>query len=467
MAIYLLRLNMTKYRLTTKKILRWGILSFLAVLISSQAYSSVEASASKRLIREVQNQIRVAQPGQVVYYSYLIFNRMPPHDLEPGDPYHRAYEDVWSSNQIQKTWIEIGVDGKIARSRTKLFNDAGLLLQDLMFDGIMETGYFPIEGLAYKSPMERSVYRDEQATLFEMFLGNAESSPRAAKAADGRPVVSIYSTAKLFQDSEMDIDLALLSFERPFIADLKPISVANRIDFEPLTHVPIGEGVVVMDQTGTEQLVSYQKLLEKKIVAIESIQEEMVFTQAIPEQAFAQSVDFSEHIRTVIGLDNIMKEIDYPIYHLIEPNEQLKLVAASLAIPNADYSPLGYMQGISLVSSQGPGVNSVYANADNTSSVTIIQGRKVEMQVVLKQTTPDWIHSEKINLSLGQYQTTGWSMFPADPERKYYVIETEDTILYVDSFGLSTEQLSSFLSKFAPLGATQPAFSIFLPLIQQ
>lgn len=90
---------------------------------------------------------------------------MPPHNLEPGDPYHRSYEDMWSSEEVEETWIEVGVDGKIARWRAKLFNKEGILLQDLMFDGVTEVGYFVSEGRAYRSPTKAEVFRDEQVML--------------------------------------------------------------------------------------------------------------------------------------------------------------------------------------------------------------------------------------------------------------------------------------------------------------
>jgi hypothetical protein len=457
---------MAKFNRGSKVIVYLMLLLLSAIVISSQIFSSVQASESERLIMEALPQIQVAQPGQIVKYSYSTFNRMPPLQLEPRDPYHRPYKELWSSYETQESWIEIGADNKIARWRTKLFNQEGVLLQDLLFDGVNETGYFLLEERAYRSPTEGGVYRDEQVVLLEMFRKSVEASPRKTTDVNGESVLSVYTKAKSMTGSPQEVQSALLSLSRPFIADLKLTSLANRIDFSPSTHLPIGDGEVVVDQTGVEHIISYRKLIAKEIIIAEGAQNEALFTQTIPQQAFSESIDVSLHVQTIVGMDNILKAVTYPVYDLAGDGEtSLKQVAASLVIPNDDYSPPQTMRGILWVPSYGPGINTVYT--DNTIVVSIIQGRTAEMQTVFQQTPPHWINAEQANLLLGQQQVPVWILSPLEADRKYYVVEAGETLLYIDSQGLSTEQLANFLSKFTFLQPQQATFKTFVPFAQQ
>lgn len=294
-----------------------------------------------------------------------------------------------------------------------------------------------------------------------------ETSGREARTINGNAVISVYLAPEPIQKSSADVEAELLSSSRPFIADLKPISVMNRIDFDPSTHLPIGDGTVVIDQTGGEHVVSYRELLNKEILAVESAQRGTLFTQPeIPAQAFEESFDVSAHVQTIVGLNTILKKINYPIYDLAaNSDETLKLTVASAIIPNPNYSPPGYMQGILFAPSQGPGVNTIYANAEATKVVSIIQGRTSEMKATLQQTTPDWVRSEQTALSLGNKQVTAWILYPLETERLYYVIEAGDTILFIDARGLSHSQVIDFLGGFSPIQPEGTTFTIFLPIV--
>lgn len=441
----------------------------IMVLISSQFQFTAEASASKRLLKMALREIQAAQPGQVVHISYALFNRMPPKNLEPTDPYHRPYVDLWSPEEVQETWIEIATDGKIARWRTLLFNKTGILLQDLMFDGTDETDYFPLEKRAYKFPMQREIYRDEQEVLLETFLKNAQASPRQTQAVDGKSVLSVYTKALSVKDPQVSIESALLSLERPFATDLKPSLVMNRIDFSAVTQLPVGDGTIVVDQSGREHLISYRTLLGQEHLTLESSKKDALFTQNIPEQAFADSMDLSLQVQTIVGLDTIANYVDYPLYVIRDEfkheNSGLTLVAASLAIPTGDYIPPSRLQGIMYAPQQGPGINTIYANPDNTMVLSIVQGRTTEMKTVLQQTMPDWMRAEQATIQFGQEQTIAWVLYSGEPQRQHYVIETSDTLLYIDAQGVSSEQSLAYLREFVLLQENSLNFKLFLPTV--
>lgn len=450
----------------TKSIIRGVVLLIIAMLISVQFHLTAEALTSKRLLSAALSELQIAQPGQIAHSSYSLFNRVPPQQLEPSDPYHMPYKQLWTGAQVQETWIEVGPENKIVRWRTQLFSNEGDLIQDLMFDGKDETDYFPLEGRATKFPMPTETYQDEQAVLFASFLKSMKAVPKQIEGVDGKEVLSVYTEALPVREQQIDVESALLSLSSPFVADLKPSSLANRVDFDPSTRFPVGDGTLVVDQLGMEHLISYRSLLKKENLTLESSKKDALFLQTIPDQAFADSVDLSGHVQTFVGLDTIAKHIDYPIYVSHDGNNTLKLVAASLAIPDSNYSPPGYMRGITFAPQQGPGVNTVYANTDNSIVVSIIQGRTPEIKAVLKQTIPTWMRAEQVNMTIGQKQVVGWILHPQDVAHRYYVLEVGESMLYIDSRGLPNEQSLEFLRKLTLLGETQSGSKLFLPMIR-
>lgn len=424
----------------------------------------VDALESRHTLEQAKSLLPQVEAGQVIHYSYSIFERGPSLVLEPPDPYHRPYAEIWSSNKLQKTWIEVGADGAIARWRTQLFNNEGLLLQDLLFDEGTETGYFPLEGSAYSAPMEGAIYRDEQLTLIDTFLQNAEGTTRRTQSVEDELVISVYTSAVPLAAPEMDVKTALLHSVHPFIADLDPVTTANRIDFDAATLEPRGDGTVAWDKQGIEHVISYRELIEKTIVALDPPLRDELFVQEIPNTAFEQSQDLTHSIRTVTGFDEILKEVNYPLYRL-DSDPPLQMTGASLAIPVPGYAPPQIRQGIWFAPSQGPGVHTVYATSDGAKIVSIVQGRTSEIKAVLKQTTADWTESVKTKVLLGQEEFDAWQMSPAEAERYYYVVEADSTILFIDVFGFSTDELMSFLHHAVKVEPKNESVQVFLPAI--
>jgi len=341
-------------------------------------------------------------------------------------------------------------------------DESGKLTQDLLFDGETEIGYFPLEGRAYKNAMAAETYQDEQAVSLKLMLANLETAPRRTIDIDGTPVLSVYTKPIPFQEQLSDVNSALLSLAQPFIMDLQPVSIANRMDFDPSTKLPVGEGSVVVDESGQEHLVFYKKLAKKELFQTTSAKITASYTQDIPDQAFAESVDLSVHLQTIVGLDNIVQHVAYPIYALTEDDHSLHLVTSSLAVPNAENALPTNLKGILYASAIGPGINTVYANAENSITLSVIQGPTEEMKVALQQSTPDWVLAESKNLMLGDQPVNTWVMYPPDPTTLHLVIETEETLLYVDSSGLTAESVAEILSRFARINQTQPARKIIL-----
>ncbi len=429
-----------------------ALLGTLIVLFGGRG-GTAEAADAHKLLESALMQIEVPQRGQVAHYTYAVYRRPPPRDLEPGDPYHLPYEDIWPTQEFEDTWLEIGPDGKTVRWRTQLRSADGEVLQDLLFDGEMETDYFPGEGRAMRFPGEAAVFRDDRVALIEDFLTNQALSRRQNRGLNDEQVLSVYTPAKEMPETQ-DVDEALSNLTRPFIADLKPVSYANRIDFDPVTLLPVGEAQIMWDASGSEHVITYRAFSKPEILSASPQETEAIFRQEIPEQAFQDSFSASVQAEIVRGIPEITKQVDYPIYALTEgqsePMAGLRLVAASLAQRDSATLP-GFVQGIEFAATDGAGVVMTYANEGNTAGLTLIQGATAAMRDALRQTRPTWSRAERATLRLGEEQVNVWKLLSnAGDGRLRYVVEAGETILYLDSRGLQEEQISGFLQQLAP-----------------
>ncbi|MFZ2362674.1 MAG: hypothetical protein WA040_25255 [Anaerolineae bacterium] len=429
------------------------ILASLLIALVAVAVPVAEGREARQVLQTALALIETPKPGQIVHLSYTLYHRGPPAGLEPGDPYHLPYQEIWPARQIEDTWLEIDAQGETVRWRTQLRSEDGELLQDLMFDHGVETDYSPQEDKAYRYAMQANPFRDERVALIEDFLEQEDLSRRQTIAPDGRSVMSVYSKAIDLDGAtwaSQGIEAALLSFSRPFVADLQPRSQATRLDFDPASFAPIGEARVVWDRAGAEHVVSYRTLSEPDFVSDGAAQADTVFRQEIPEHAFQDSFSAPAGTRSLAGLDEILQYVGFPIYALDDSTAALQLAAATLTIPNPA-SPLpGSVPGIEWAASLGAGVQMIYVNQDNTAKLTVIQGPVGAMSDALRRARPAWTRAERIKLWLGDEQVGAWELDGLDPHRVRYVVEAEDTILYLNGQELAAEQVLELLQSFAP-----------------
>lgn len=438
----------------SKLILMGAGLVFSIVLIVAllvMPFDEVEAARAKQLLETGLAEIEVPQPGQTVHYSYTLYQRVPPPELEPADPYHEPYSEIWPAKEFVDTWLQIGPDGKTMRWRTQLRNTKGELLQDLVFNGTEEIDYFPREGRAFRTPKEADVFRDNRVALIEDFLQNEQLSRRQGMSIEGQPVLSVYTEAKQLGKSQ-SVEEALLNLNRPFIADLKPVSLASRIDFDTSTLLPIGEAQVVWDHAGAEHIISYRTFSDPEILPDEMSQTNAMFRQEIPEQAFQDSFSFvSPGTRVITNLSQIAEYVDYPIYALLDPTSALRLATASLSIPDTAHPLPGFVRGIEIAATLGSGVQTIYVSRNDTAHLSIIQGPAEDIRTALQNSRPIWTQAEQIQVWFGARQVSAWLLMSSETDRLRYVIEADDTLLYVDSQGLTPIQIRELFQAFAPV----------------
>lgn len=430
-------------------ILAFLTLSCVAFYFSFFRIPAVQANDGREFLQAALQQIEEVKPGQILHSSYTLYRRTPPADLEPIDPYHLPYHQIWPDKEYEDTWLEISEAGKVSRWRTQLRSTDGELLQDLMFDGVVETDYFPKDGRAVQFPGESADFRDERVALIQNFLQHSHLSRRENLSPDGNPVLSVYGESVAIQFSaqrELSIAEALLSFSRPFIADLKPVSTTNRIDFDPATHLPVGTGQSVWDSSGAEHVISYRAFSQPIILSVTNVDPKAIFRQEIPTEAFQDA--FSSPAATQLTtLEQLAQLARYPVYVLPESMLDWKLVLATFN-PSTHSSAPAFLQGIDLAASSGVGVQTIYTNHDNSANLFIVQGPTADMNHVLRQTMPTWLMSERIQLLLDDEQFSAWALIGQESSRMRYVIEAGDTIVYVDSRGIPAKQVIELLSRF-------------------
>jgi len=426
------------------------ILSCVAFYFSFFRIPAVEANDGREFLQVAVQQIEEVKPGQILHSSYTLYRRTPPADLEPIDPYHLPYHQIWPDKEYEDTWLEIGEAGKVSRWRTQLRSTDGELLQDLMFDGVMETDYFPTDGRAIQFLGESADFRDERVALIQDFLQHSHLSRRENLSPDGNPVLSVYGESIAIQFSaqgQLPIEEALLSFSRPFIADLKPVSTTNRIDFDPATRLPVGTGQIVWDSSGTEHVISYRAFSQPTILSVTDVDPEAIFRQEIPTEAFQDA--FSSPAATQLTApDQLMQLVRYPVYVLPESMLDWEMVLTGFNTSMHSSVAPAFLQGIDLAASSGVGVQTIYTNHDNSANLFIVQGPTADMNHVLRQTMPTWLMSERIQLLLDDEQFSAWALIGQESSRMRYVIEAGDTIVYVDSRGIPAKQVIELLSRF-------------------
>ncbi len=436
-----------RLRVIVGSIVSMLLLTLVIVLLIGRT-NVAEATEITDSLKTALVKINVPQPGQIAHYSYTIYRRVPPANLEPSDPYHLPYAKIWPAKELEDTWLEIGLDGKTARWRTQLRSAEGELLQDLMFDGVMETDYFPLDNKATRFAEQANSFRDNRVALIEDFLQSESLSRRKGTSVEGGEVLSIYTKAKQF-DHVQDVNAALLNFTSPFIADLTSVSLASRIDFDPMTLSPIGEAQVVWDRSGTEYVISYRTFLAPEILQASQAQE--VFRQEVPEEAFQDSQSMPVETKALTDLDTVAQSVTYPIYALRDTTTNLHRATTMEALTNGNHPVSKYQRGIEFASALGLGVQSIYVNQDNTARLSVIQGPTAAMKSAFQQTMPTWLKAEQIQARLGTRQVPAWRLEGADAGRLRYVIESGATILYIDSQGLWQDDVLELLQSFAPL----------------
>lgn len=425
-------------------------IAFLATsLLTTQP---AEASEIRRLLEKASGNINAPQPGQIAHYTYHQYYRMPPVSLEPVDPYHLSYEQIWSPNQVVESWIEIAEDGTGWRWRTQVFDTSGALSQDLLFENSMETDYFPLEGTAYRFSGEANAFQDGRIALIEDFLDEEELTRREGESLDGEPVLSVYTEPILVEpDSSWvtkSVAEALLTFERPFVSDLDPISRAIRVDFDPDSLLPVGHGEVVWDKEGDEYVISY-----RTFVAAETLTGEeagTLFRQEIPESAFRQeSANPLEDLQLVTGLSEIVSQVDYAIYVLPDSSGYSVQAPATMAVPTTS-TPVFFNEQFDFGTLIPVGVRMQYMEQGSTGSLLIIQGPGEEMTAALKRTRPTWIESQQQSLALGPEMAPAWQLIGVEATRKRYIIEADETMLFLDARDIDHDQLISLIAALIP-----------------
>jgi hypothetical protein len=104
------------------------ILASLLIALVAVAVPGAEGREARQVLQTALAQIETPEPGQIVHLSYTLYHRGPPAGLEPGDPYHLPYEEIWPARQIEDTWLEIDAQGETVRWRTQLRSEDGELL---------------------------------------------------------------------------------------------------------------------------------------------------------------------------------------------------------------------------------------------------------------------------------------------------------------------------------------------------
>ncbi|HLF90942.1 MAG TPA: hypothetical protein VI451_18510, partial [Anaerolineales bacterium] len=213
----------------------------------------VKAAQARDLLNLGLSQILEPVPGQVIRYSYIQYWRTPLVGLEPTDPYHQPFSEIWPAKQFVDSWVEVNEDGYIIRSRTQLRSEDGTLLQDLFYINEVQTDYFPLEIRAdsYKVD-EPELFVDQRTISIETFLQGEDLVRKEGVSIEGKQVIGVYGD--IVASNPESIGEAIVKGIHPFIADLEPVYQQNRIDFDPESFLAIGVARIVLDKNGNEQI---------------------------------------------------------------------------------------------------------------------------------------------------------------------------------------------------------------------
>ncbi len=281
------------------RILFGALLLAAGITYITWSFQSASITKARSLLQEALDRIETPAAGQIAYYTYQQFRRGPDPALEPPDPYHKPYSAIWHNAEQIETWLEVGLDGKTTRWRTQSRDEDGTLLQDLYFDGAVETDYYPLDEFAEKFPMEA---------------------------------------------------------------------------------------------------------------------------------------------------------VDYPLYGLESSAVPFKLVSANLKPLETSYKSSSFRRGLNFAAHLGIGPMIEYANSDGSMRLRVIQGPKKIMQETFLQTLPDWVKSTQIQVRLGHKDVTGWNLINPQSNLVRIVLETGETVIYVEGEGIQFDQLVQLLRVFEVLG---------------
>jgi hypothetical protein len=409
----------------------------------AKSINIVQAAQARNLLNLTLSHIKEPIPGQVLRYSYIQYWRTPPVDLEPADPYHQPFREIWPSRQFVDSWIEVNQDGYIVRSRTQLRSENGTLLQDLAYFDGMHMDYFPLEIRADKYLVaEPEFFVDPRTLTIETFLQEEDLVRREGVSIDGFPVISVYGNR--IAASPENTGEALLEGILPFTADLAPKFQQNRLDFDPETSLVIGMARVVIDQAGSEHVVAYKTYLEPEIIPTDQV--DALFAIQIPEQAFRTEGSIPMSV-VLTSLDEIVRHVEYPIYVFSNGFRGYKLESASLTIPETDYVIPGFMRGMDFAPALGIGASIIYTG-DGSEKITVLQGPVEEIQEAFLNTRPKWTRAERIRITLGDNERWMWVLRSPDASQLRFIIEMDTTIVYIKANHLPEERILKLIESF-------------------
>lgn len=207
--------------------------------------------------------------GQTVHFRYQVYTRPPPAKLEPPDPYHVPFNTIWHEWQTVDTWMEVSPTGEVTRWRTQARSAAGELLQDLVFDGQVETDYFVWEGhVSTVESTKAESYQDPRANLLRYVLETEGLTQHSSHSMLGAEVISVYGPPSPYHkpSDETALGTALMGAGGMFYADLKLVATGLRIDLDPHTHLPVGRVQVGYDAAGQDHVLSYRTFADPEVV---------------------------------------------------------------------------------------------------------------------------------------------------------------------------------------------------------
>ncbi len=430
-----------------KPLLSFVLLCIVFVVLFTTNTAFVRATDARDVLMASMEAIAVPQPGHIVHSTYENYWRQPPAALEPADPYHLPYSDAWQSYQREETWVEIDANGDTSRWRTQLYASDGTLLQDLAFDGTNETDFFPLDGYAERFPSTTGAFRDNRIALMETFLRDASLTQRVNQV-EGLTVNSVYAYVEPLPASPT-VEAALLTFTRPFIADLVPVQQGQRVDFDLKTLQPVGMAHVVWDQQGNEYTVAYRKTVAVDILSADLHNTTTLFQQDIPAAAFEASRTGPANHTPIATLEDALVLVPHTIYDI--HNSDFQLVEASVNRPAADQQasvPLR-LQGIELASSSRTSVQSVYRDDTAELQITMLQGPTAELRTSLEHTMPTWTEAQHLSVTIEEKEHDVWLLLRPDDKQVRFVIDGGDTLLFIDVRGLSQELAQNFIDSLA------------------
>lgn len=433
-----------------------SILGVFGLVIGIAGFGYTQSAQAAELIKDASQQVVIPKPGQIAHYTSRIFSRVPPSNFEPSDPYHLPYSQIWREWQVEQVWLEVSPKGVTSRWRTQLYSDSGELLQDLVFDGVQETDYFPSQGLATTLDTKSRLFKDDRQALFDLLLKEPRLSQREAIGIDGKPTLSIdIKTYEIGVDQQGTVEGDLLAFRRPFLADLQPVRLVHRIDFDPEKRIAIGEAQSVYDSAGTEYIVYYKTSSDPEILTEVG---SSMFALDLPVEITVNS-DTAGLItqESLTDLPKIAQQINIPIYVLDKELLDLRLVSVDYTLPKSDSNTLpSEYRAINFASMVGFAVRTVYISNSSDAqtgqpnfSLTLLQGPKDTLSASLRATRPLWLNSYSDKFTIDEQIFWGWELVGFDDKFRHYVIELPASLIYIESTGMADEQVRTILGQLS------------------